>query len=234
MSTPTQDWRDVPRSLAFYAVFYLGSAVMLLGSWLPVRLDRTRLPAFVARWARFHRWCARALAGIDVAVAGEAPNRPVLVAMKHESFFEAIDIPCLFEWPVTFVKAELTRLPIWGEYSDLYGNIAVEREAGAKALRAMLGAARAQIAVGRPLVIFPEGTRVPPGTIAPLQSGFAGLYTLLGLPVVPVAVASGAFYHRRWKRRGTVVIRFGAELPPGLARAEIEARVTAAINALNQ
>ena len=71
------------------------------------------------------------------------------------------------------------------------------------------------------------------GTQPPLQSGFAGLYKLLGLPVVPVALDSGPCYHRRWKRRGTITIRVGEPIPAGLPRDEIEARVVAAINVLN-
>jgi 1-acyl-sn-glycerol-3-phosphate acyltransferase len=74
---------------------------------------------------------------------------------------------------------------------------------------------------------------VPHGERAPLRSGFAGLYKLLGLPVVPVAVDSGPLYHRLWKRRGTITVRFGEIIPPGLPREEVEARVHAAINALN-
>ena len=101
------------------------------------------------------------------------------------------------------------------------------------ALRTMMKAARGHIATGRPLAIFPEGTRVAHGTRPPLQAGFAGLYKLMNLPVVPVAVNSGPLYHRRWKRPGTLTFRFCEPIPPGLPRAEIEARVHAAINQLN-
>ena len=98
----------------------------------------------------------------------------------------------------------------------------------------MLRAASAAIAEGRPIVIFPEGTRVPPGAQPPLQPGFAGLYRALGLPVVPVAVDSGRLWPRGKlvKHAGTITMRFGAPIPPGLPRAGIEARVHAAINAL--
>src|SRR3546814_806793 len=109
----------------------------------------------------------------------------------------------------------------------------VRRDEGAKALRAMLSEARAFVGTGRPLAIFPEGTRVPHGTRPPLQAGFAGLYKLLGIPVVPVAVNSGPLYHRLWKRGGTITYRFGELIPPGLPREEVEARVHAAMNALN-
>ena len=82
-------------------------------------------------------------------------------------------------------------------------------------------------------MIFPEGTRVPPGETPPLRSGFAGLYRALGLPVVPVAVDSGKLWGRGLvKRSGTVRFVVGETIPPGLNRDEIEARVHAAINAL--
>ena len=98
----------------------------------------------------------------------------------------------------------------------------------------MIASAKSYSETGRPLVIFPEGTRVPHMTEPPLQAGFAGLYKLLNLPVVPVAVNSGPLYHRRWKRSGVVTYRFGEPVPPGLPREEAEARVHAAMNALNR
>ena len=98
---------------------------------------------------------------------------------------------------------------------------------------AMIREARGLAAEGRPLVIFPEGSRVEHGVRAPLRSGFAGLYKALKLPVVPVAVNSGPAYHRGLKRRDPITYRFGEEIPPGLPRGEVETRVLDAINALN-
>jgi 1-acyl-sn-glycerol-3-phosphate acyltransferase len=98
----------------------------------------------------------------------------------------------------------------------------------------MMRAAESAIAEGRPILIFPEGTRVAPGETPPLQPGFAGLYRALKLPVVAVALNSGRLWPRRRfaKRPGVVAMRFSAPIPPGLGRAEIEARVHDAINAL--
>jgi 1-acyl-sn-glycerol-3-phosphate acyltransferase len=98
----------------------------------------------------------------------------------------------------------------------------------------MLSEARRLKDTGRPFAIFPEGTRVPHGANPRLRAGFAGLYKLLGLPVVPVAVDSGPLYARLWKPRGTITLRFAEPVPPGLPRAEVEARVHAGINALNE
>ena len=146
---------------------------------------------------------------------------------------EAIDVATTLDQPVPFAKEELFRIPLWGRAARAYGAIEVARDDGAAALRRMLAEARRFSTTGRPLVIFPEGTRVPHGERPPLRAGFAGLYKLLGLPVVPVAVDSGPLYHRMWKRPGTITLRFGEPIPPGLPRAEAEARVHAAINTLN-
>jgi 1-acyl-sn-glycerol-3-phosphate acyltransferase len=114
-----------------------------------------------------------------------------------------------------------------------YGVIGVDREAGAKALREMLAAGKTAVAAGRPVVIFPEGTRTPVGEMPELRAGFAGLYRALGLPVVPVAVDSGKIWPRGFvKSPGTIRFKVGEVIEPGLKRAEVEARVHAAINAL--
>jgi 1-acyl-sn-glycerol-3-phosphate acyltransferase len=223
----------VPRSLLFYAVFYLGSVYYVLASVLMVAVAPQHLRRFPDAWSRFHRGCMRVLLGIAVRETGERPEGSALYAIKHESFFEAIDLPNTLDHPVPFGKEELYRIPGWGRAAKAYGSVTVHRAEGAKALRSMLAEARTFIGTGRPLAIYPEGKRVPHGTRPPLQAGFAGIYKLLGLPVVPVAVDSGPLYHRWWKRPGVITLHFGEPIPPGLPRDELEARVHTAINVLN-
>ena len=225
--------RDVLRSLVFYAVFYGGSVVLVAVAVVVLTLSPARFRGYANGWAAYHRLCVRHLLGVRIEISGILPEGPLLVACKHESFFEAIDMPNLVANPSVFAKAELMRIPLWGQAAAAYGLISVAREQGAKTLRTMVAAARKLSAEGRPLVIFPEGTRVPHGQRPVLQAGFAGLYKLLDLPVVPIAVRSGTIYHRRWKRRGTIQILIGDPIPAGLPRDEIEARVLSAINALN-
>lgn len=225
--------RDILRSLAFYAAFYGGTVLLVFVALAVLLLGRDRYKEVVRVWSTWHRTCARVLLGITVESEAFTPRSGVLYAIKHESFFEAIELPHMYPLPVVFAKEQLLRIPLWGAIGARYGLIAVDRARGASALRAMLAEARRWRADGRPLIIFPEGTRVAHGTRPALQAGFAGLYKMLGLPVVPVAVDSGPLYHRLWKRSGTIRYRFGAEIPPGLPREDIEARVHAAINALN-
>ncbi len=221
------------RSLAFYVAFYGGSVGLVSAALLAMALSPRRLRPVVEAWSRYHRTCLR-LAGIVVREEGQRFTGPVLYAVKHESFFEAIDLPSLLEEPAVFAKRELFAIPGWGRVGRAYGLVPVDREQGAKALRAMITEARSFVTNGRPLAIFPEGRRVPVGRPAPLQAGFAGLYKLLGLPVVPVAVDSGRLYNRWIKQPGTITLHFGQPIEPGLSRPEIEARVIDAINALNR
>lgn len=221
------------RSLAFYVLFYGGSALLVMASVVAVTAQRRWLRGIVARWGHWHLWCVRHLLGIEVVLDGALPQGPVLIAVKHESFFEAIDTPRLFAHPAVFAKQELFRIPGWGYSAIVYGLIPVARDEGARALRAMIASAKERAAAGRPLVIFPEGTRVAHGTQPRLQAGFAGLYKLLGLPVVPIAVDSGATYHHVIKRPGRITYKVGQAIPAGLPRDEVEAKVHAAINALN-
>jgi len=222
------------RSLTFALIFYPGSLLCVLAAF-PASLFGSRYLHDVTHfWVGFHRWCARVLLGITTRVEGMAPTGAVLVAAKHQSMYETMEIVLLLREPAIIMKRQLSDIPLWGWVARSYGIIPIDREGGAKALRSMMRAAQAAIAQGRPIVIFAEGTRVSVGEAPPLQAGFAGLYRALKLPVVPLALDSGRLWPRRSfvKRPGIVTFRFGEALPPGLARAEIEAAVHAAINAL--
>lgn len=193
------------------------------------------LRSYANGWAGLMRWSARIFLGIEQRVEGTIPDGPVIFAAKHESLYEAIELTRLLNAPATVMKRQLAMIPIWGWAARRYGVIVVDRAASATALRAMLKDGRAAMAEGRSIMIFPEGTRVLPGETPALQSGFAGLYRMLNLPVVPVAVRSGHVWPKKGaKHPGTVVFHFGEPIPPGLPRAEVEAKVHAGINALQR
>lgn len=223
------------RSALFALFFYPGTAGAVLLAFPAALLGREAITRVTYGWARWHRWCAAWLLGVRVRIEGTPPRGVVLVAAKHQSMFETIEMLLWLDRPAVVLKRELADLPGWGWVARRYGVIPVDRAGGAAALRRMLKAAQAAIAQGRPILIFPEGTRVAPGEQPPLQPGFAGLYRSLGLPVVPVALDSGRIWpkHSFVKRSGTVTVRFLEPIPPGLSRPEIEGAVHAAINQLD-
>ena len=223
------------RSILFWLLFVLMSSFSSIGAVISLPVSHRATIWFVRIWAQFHRLICRFVLGQKIIVEGDMPDAPVLYVFKHESAFETVEQPMLFKHPAVFAKEELFSIPVWGQAARFYGLIPVDRDGGGKAMRAMLGAAKAALANGRPLVLFAEGTRVAHGDAPQLRSGFAGVYRLLGVPVIPVAVNSGIAYPpRKWvKWPGTITYKVGNTIPAGLPRDEAEARVRVAINALN-
>ena len=182
---------------------------------------------------RFTHWLFRVGLGITYEIRGTLPDRPVLVAAKHQSAWETFGFCLFFENPCYVLKQELTWIPLFGWYLKKQRMLAIDRAGGAKALRALLARARAPLAEGRPLIIFPEGTRVPPGEARPYHPGVAALYQSLELPCVPVALNSGLVWPKPLlgKRPGHVVVEVLPEIPAGLDRKVFVARLSREIEA---
>ena len=223
------------RSLLFALIFYPGTAVYVFAGLAGSMIGTRQTRAVVHGWADFHYWLARNVLGIRSVVEGTIPPGPMLIAVKHQSMFETIEMLRIANTPAVVLKRELADLPFFGKLTRRYGVIPVDREAGAKALREMVALGKAAVAAQRPVAIFPEGTRVPSGTSPELRAGFAGLYRALGLPVVPIAVDSGRLWGRGLlKKPGEIHFKIGEVIPAGLKRDEAERRVHAAINAFER
>jgi 1-acyl-sn-glycerol-3-phosphate acyltransferase len=223
------------RTILFMVVFYGLSVPIVLLAPIAALFGRRALIGLALGWARTHRWATRLLLGIQTRVEGAPLAEPAFYAAKHQAMFETLELALMLDAPVLVMKAELAKIPIWGWAARRYGIIVVDRAGAGQAMRQMMREARAALDAGRSIVIFPEGTRVRPGEQPPLRAGFAGLYRALGVPVVPVALDSGRVWPRRGpKRAGIVTVRFCTSVPPGLPRRDAEARVHAAINALDQ
>jgi 1-acyl-sn-glycerol-3-phosphate acyltransferase len=221
------------RSLLYAAIFYPATFLWVLAGLVASLIGRRATLAVVLSWVDAHHWLASHQLGIQVRIEGAIPSGPYLIAAKHQSVFETLEMVRLAHLPIIVMKKELADIPLFGLLTRRYGIIAVERSAGAKALRTLVSEGRRALESGRPVIIYPEGTRVRVGQTPPLKSGFAALYRALGLPVVPVAIDSGRLWGRGLVHRpGTVTFRIGEPIPAGLPREEIEARVHAAINLL--
>jgi 1-acyl-sn-glycerol-3-phosphate acyltransferase len=222
----------VVRSLVYAVIFYTATAILAVAGVIAAMFGRRPMLAVILAWVRLNHWLAENILRIRTRVVGVIPPGPHLIAVKHQSMFETLEMVRLTNLPIIVMKKELRDIPFFGFLTWRYGVIAVERSAGAKALRALVEGGREAVASGRPVLIYPEGTRVRVGETPELKSGFAALYRALGLPVVPVALDSGRLWGRGFVHRsGTVAIKVGETIPTGLPRKEVEQRVHAAINA---
>jgi 1-acyl-sn-glycerol-3-phosphate acyltransferase len=222
------------RSILYVLIFYPATALFVFAGLVVTLFGRDATRTLVRTWCSFSAMLADILLRVRSKVEGRVPDGAVLIAVKHESMYETLEMVRIADTPVIVLKRELSQIPFFGWLTRRYGVIPVDRGAGSKALREMVAAGRSAAETGRAVLIYPEGTRVPHGQSPKLRSGFAGLYRALGLPVVPIAVDSGRLWTKGLlKKPGIVHFRIGETIPAGLKREEIEARVHAAINALN-
>ena len=187
------------RSLAFNVGWYLGTAIIAIVGSPILLMPRRYVVAWSLFWIDFCLWWLRLTCRLTHRVGGleNLPAGPVIFACKHQSSWETLAFSRLFPNSAIVLKRELLFIPIVGWAMARVGNIAVERGDGAAALRGLVRQAKAAIADGRSILIFPEGTRTPVGSQRPYQVGTAALYRQLGVPVVPVALNSGVFWGRR-------------------------------------
>jgi 1-acyl-sn-glycerol-3-phosphate acyltransferase len=224
------------RSLLF--LLWFAAVTIVMGTLaLPLLLGPRKTALWLSQsWARATLWGLKAFAGIGMRVTGNVPRAPLLVAAKHMSTWDTLAIHLALGDPGIVLKRSLLWIPFFGWYVGKTAAIPIDRGAGASALRAMAKAANMVLAQGRPVVIFPEGTRRRPGAPPDYKPGVAGLYGQLGVACVPVALNSGCYWQGFWKRPGTITLAFLEPIPPGLKRAEfipiLKARIETATKAL--
>jgi 1-acyl-sn-glycerol-3-phosphate acyltransferase len=209
------------RSLLFNLLFFGWTAILCILGLPFLALPRSCLVLLARFWVGGIRLFLRLAVGISDERRGtEHRVSPAIYAFKHQSAWETLMLVLLLRDPAIILKRELLYLPIFGLYLMKTLQIAVDRGGGAKALRGLLRQARAAAEADRPIVIFPEGTRVAPGERRPYQPGVAALYSKLGLPVIPVALNSGVRWRRRGflKRPGRIIVEFLPPIAPGLPR----------------
>jgi 1-acyl-sn-glycerol-3-phosphate acyltransferase len=208
------------RSLTFNALFYLNTLAWLMVALPTFFLPYTAVIAVAKAWARVNLVLLRAVVGIDYEVRGreKIPNGPLIVASKHQSAWETFALLPLFADPLFIVKRELMWIPLFGWLMHKGRMVSVDRGAGSQALTDMAERARIELALGRQLIIFPEGTRRPAGAEPRYKYGVAHLYAAEGVPCLPVALNSGVLWPRRRSlhlRRGKVIVEILDPIAPG-------------------
>jgi 1-acyl-sn-glycerol-3-phosphate acyltransferase len=210
------------RSFLFNVGWYAGTTIIAIVGSPILLMPRQFVVAWSLFWIDFCLWWLRITCRLTHRVGGleNMPAGPVIFACKHQSSWETLAFSRLFPGAATVMKRELVLIPVVGWAMARVGNIAVERGDGSKALRGLVKQAKATLAEGRSILIFPEGTRVAVGDERPYQVGTAALYRQLGVPVVPVALNSGLFWGRRKfiKRPGVIDVEILPAIPPGLSR----------------
>jgi len=225
----------VVRSILYAIAFYLVTALMLVaGIWLL---------AAPRRWAmqglRLHglvcTWLLRVICGTRLEVRGleNLPAGACLVVAKHQSAWDTFALVPLLHDPAIVLKDELKWIPVYGWFCVKFEHILVKRDRAAVALKKMVADAKARVAQGREVMIFPEGTRMAPGAAPDYKPGYLALYEALEVPLVPIALNSGLFWPRRRMARypGTVIVEILDPIPPGRPRKAVKVEVENAIEA---
>ena len=221
------------RSLLFNLLFYLNLLLLLIAALLKLVLPRGAILWVVRLWARNNHWLLRTVCGISFELRGldRIPPGPLLVASKHQSAWETFALFPLFADPAFILKRELMWLPLFGWFAWKAGMIPVDRGARSQALAAIAARGKIELARNRQIVIFPEGTRRPPGAPPSYKYGIVHLYAESAVACLPIALNSGLFWPRRSFRRypGTIVAEFLDPIAPGLDKQVFAERLQQAI-----
>lgn len=208
---------------AFYLIsFYIWSAFMML-LFIPTVFGPRALVMFLTGvWAKGVLFLLRFWVGIRWRVEGAEylVDGPALYAAKHQSAWETIALWALLRRPCFVLKRELYWIPVFGIYLWKQGHVAVDRSAGASALKRMVKRCRELLDQGKSIIIFPEGTRRAPGLPPRYMPGVAALYKELQMPVIPMALDSGYCWGRNsfLKRPGVITLHALPHIQPGMDR----------------
>lgn len=206
------------RSLIFIIQMYLMMFLMSV-AFLPFAIaDRRYAYSAVHTYCKWVRWSARVLVGLRSEVRGEVPQGEVIIASKHQSFFDIILLVSELPRPKFIMKSSLRYTPLVGFWANRIGCVPVNRGKRAEAVRAMMAGVTSGDAPPGQLVIFPQGTRVAPFDYLPYKVGTFVIYDTTGQACVPAATNVGLFWPRHGilRKPGVAVVEFLSPIEPGL------------------
>ena len=220
-------------SLIFIVQMYLAMAVLALAFAIPALLSRDMAFAAVHVFCRWVRWTAALLVGLRSEIRGPVPQTEVIIAAKHQSFFDIILLGSVLPRPKFIMKRELLWTPIVGQYALRIGCIPVNRGKRGAAITKMKADVTRGTALPGQLVIYPQGTRVAPGEAMPYKKGTGLLYEQLGQTCVPAATNVGLFWpkHGIMRRPGLAVLQFLPAIAPGMTVPDFMALVETQVEA---
>ncbi|MEM9104236.1 MAG: 1-acyl-sn-glycerol-3-phosphate acyltransferase [Pseudomonadota bacterium] len=209
------------RSALFNLLFYLNLIVQMIIFTPPYFLMRRKAAWVIPKnWVRSNHWLLEKVVGTTHTLEGveNIPQGGYIIAPKHQSFWDAYALLPYLDDPFYILKRELVWIPLFGWYVAKMRMVPINRGSREKVMPAVLEKTRAQMADGRQLIIYPEGTRRPVGVEPAYRYGIARIYAELNVPVMPVAIVAGLFWPRRKFLRypGDIKVRFLPAIEPGL------------------
>ncbi len=217
------------RSLVFNILFFGWSALICLVLW-PFAFMGKKGAMFVNNtYLSVVYFLERYVIGLDYEVRGKEyvpATGGYLVAAKHQSAYETLKLYALFHDPAIILKKELADIPLWGRFLVNLDNIAIDRKNRDESAKTIVSEAQRVKAQERPIIIFPQGTRVKVGVGTdekPYKSGIIKMYKATDLPIIPMALNAGLFWPRQsfMKYPGLVTIEFLPPIPPGQDEKEV-------------
>ncbi|WP_138465113.1 1-acyl-sn-glycerol-3-phosphate acyltransferase [Poseidonocella sp. HB161398] len=225
-------------SLVFIVQMYLMMLLMGIAFAPWALVDRRGAFAGIRTYCRWVRWSARWITGLRSEIRGPVPEGGVLVAAKHQSFFDIILLCSVLPRPKFIMKKQLVRAPVLGWFALRIGCVPVDRGKRGAAITKMLKDVAAGHAEPGQLIIYPQGTRVAPGAEMPYKAGSGALYKQLEQTCIPAATNVGLFWPKAGilRSRGLAVMEFLPPIAPGLSTdafmARLETEVETASHAL--
>ncbi|MEO5362525.1 MAG: 1-acyl-sn-glycerol-3-phosphate acyltransferase [Magnetococcus sp. DMHC-8] len=205
---------NVLRSSLFFVLFVAGIVVyatVIVALWPVTSLAQRRRMA--CSWAQYNRRLLAVVCGLRDRIIGleRLPPPPFVLLCKHQSAWETVTLHAVFPPFVLVLKKSLLFIPFFGWALKATGQIAIHRHRELEALRILHAEGKRQCAQGTSILIFPEGTRMPPGTVGHYNAGGVALAMAAGVPIVPVAHNAGEFWGRRsfLKKPGVIQLRIG-------------------------
>ncbi len=213
------------RSVIFNVLFYMMFiAEMIIFTPIYFILPRKKAYFVPKFWARSNLWLMKVIVGTRVKIEGleNLPKGPFIFAPKHQNFWDTFAFLPHIEDPLYILKRELLWIPVFGWYVAKQRMIGIDRSARGKAMAEVMTRTLEEMKGGRQLIIYPEGTRRPPGAEPVYKYGIARLYRDLQMPVVPVVHQAGIFWPRRsiLRQGGTIIARILPPIQPGMEEKE--------------
>lgn len=208
------------RSLLFTTLLFMTTlafgVVVLIAAMLPLTLEQRYV--IPRNWGLFLTWLARVVCGIEYVIEGREnlPDRPFISLWKHSSAWETLAQMFVVPPASWLLKREVLWIPVVGWAVKTYKPIAIDRSAGHSAVNQVVKQGRERLAAGMGVIVYPEGTRMPPGQTRKYGVSGALLAAETGAPIVPIAHNSGYLWRRRGllKKAGKIYVVIGPPIDP--------------------